>query len=70
MKLYALLSEQGTACHETVLCEKDYLDLTIRQGVEKTIHSNTFDPPIPGTWTDVSDNDACREHYLQCLEDE
>lgn len=70
MKLFALLSEQGTACNETVLIEADYNNPIIRAAVEASINTQSYDPPILGTWTDVSDNEACREHYLGCLADE
>lgn len=70
MKLFALLTEEGTACHETVLIEADYLNPIIREGVEKSIDPTAYDPPVKGTWTDVSENEACVGHYLECLADE
>ena len=61
MKLYALLSKQGTACIETTLTEQDYLDLTKRKQVNDMARlDKSFDPPIPDTWTDVSENAACQ----------
>lgn len=63
MKFYALLSAQGTACAETVLREDEYTERN-REAVERTVARMTGDDrPVLGTWTDVSDNEVCREMY-------
>lgn len=57
MHVVALLSAQGTACLETALYgEEDTPEK--RAKVEVTIDHTLPDPPIPGTWADVSDNEA------------
>lgn len=57
---YALLSKQGTACPETVLTDKEYTPEN-RRRIEQWVEAQplTDDSPICGTWTDVSENDAC-----------
>lgn len=63
MKFYALLSAQGTACAETVLREDEYNERN-REAVERAAARMTGDDrPVLGTWTDVSDNEACRDMY-------
>ena len=60
MRKYALVSGQGTACHETVLYGKEYTEEN-RASVEARIAHSTMseiDRPIPGSWTDVTENDA------------
>lgn len=60
-RIYALMSSQGTACAETVLSEDEY-NAENREQMEEIARADTSrDRPIPGTWTDVSDNEACRE---------
>lgn len=60
MRYYALLSSQGTACAETVLREDEYTAEN-RFAMEVAATSRTdADAPVPNTWTDVSDNEACR----------
>ena len=59
MRYYALLTTCGTACAETALTESEYNDPALRAAVERQIGSSIGpDAPIPGTWTDVTDNDA------------
>jgi hypothetical protein len=58
LKKYALLSSQGTACAETVLVGAHYT-VDQRDRIEASIDSRNPDAPIPGTWTDVTDNEAC-----------
>jgi hypothetical protein len=53
----ALLSQQGTACLETALYGEDDTPAN-RLRIEADICPRDPDPPVPGTWTDVSDNDA------------
>lgn len=60
MKLYAMLSSQGTACAETVLTAKEYKQVHIRERVEKYCCTGAPDAPVKGSWTDVSDNEACQ----------
>ncbi len=54
---FALVSDQGTACAETVLLEEEYTE-KYRQRIEERFCRGRPDDPIRGTWTDVSDNDA------------
>lgn len=61
MRYFALLSAQGTACSDTTLTEDEYNNPTYRRVVdERARHTTGPDAPIPGTWTDVTDNDAIR----------
>lgn len=59
-RIFALLTKSGTACAETVLYEDEYTPER-----RAYIEANTvmgmpiIDRPILGTWTDVSDNEAC-----------
>jgi hypothetical protein len=65
MKKFALVSAQGTACAETVLLESEYTP-EMRARIEAQIDPANSDAPIPGTWTDVTDNDAFADlgtHY-------
>ena len=59
MRYFALLSKQGTACSETVLSEREYADPVNRLQTEKSYCKGGYDDPVPGTWTDVTDNGAC-----------
>lgn len=56
-RLYALLSTQGTACHETVLLAHEYT-AEARARIEADIDPSNPDAPVPGTWTDCTENDA------------
>jgi hypothetical protein len=57
---YALLSPQGTACPETVLDWREYQDPSNRLHTEKNYcKDGDRDAPVAGTWTDVTDNEAC-----------
>jgi hypothetical protein len=58
--IYALCSAQGTACSETVLTAAEYADPGTRALTEATFCRGRPDDPLPGTWTDVSDNEACQ----------
>lgn len=58
MLKFALLSEQGTACAETVLSESEYTAAN-RAKIEKSFCGIGPDAPQAGTWTDVTDNDQC-----------
>lgn len=57
-KKVALVTSQGTACSETVLyADEDTPEM--RASIERQFCSRAgYDQPLPGTWTDVSDNDA------------
>jgi len=57
MTKYALLSAQGTACTETTLEAKDYSPDSKRR-VEQQFCDGGHDSPVPGTWTDIADNEA------------
>lgn len=60
-RIYALLTSQGTACTETALFESEYT-VANRSKVEiMAANDSRPDKPIPGTWTDVTDNGAFRE---------
>ena len=54
---FAMLSEQGTACSETVLKDNEFTAEN-RYKIEAECCRGRHDDPIRGTWTDVSDNDA------------
>jgi hypothetical protein len=58
--IYALCSAQGTACLETVLTAAEYADPETRARTETAFCQGRPDDPLPGTWTDVSDNEACQ----------
>lgn len=57
VKLFAMLSQQGTACVETCLCEACDSQAQRRQ-IE--IENTSYDKPVPGSWTDCSLNDVLR----------
>lgn len=59
-RIFALLSTQGTACAETVLHEEEYTPEN-RAEVERQSCGTGPDAPLPGTWTDVTDNEAIAE---------
>jgi hypothetical protein len=65
MRLYALLTAQGTACAETVLTEDEYNDPARKRAVDSRARHTPISPdsPIPGSWADVSDNDVCRKIF-------
>ena len=57
--MYALASKQGTACDETALCAECYAFLEHKMAIEEDAsHSIYKDPPVLGTWTDCTDNEA------------
>lgn len=58
MKIYALLSSQGTACLETALYGDDYTKENKKKVEAMALLDKMPDKPIAGTWTDVTDNDA------------
>ena len=65
MKLYALLSGQGTACDEACLCDLHYTAAN-RAKVEAYVAKQGHgDPPIPETWTDCTENEACQDYGCQ-----
>ena len=55
-KVVALLSAKGTGCIETALYGDDDTPEN-RAKVEATLMQG-WDEPVPGTWTDVTDNDG------------
>lgn len=57
--VYALLNSQGTACAETALFAfmGEYTAAN-RARVESEIDPRSPDAPVPGTWTDCSENEA------------
>jgi hypothetical protein len=59
LRLYALVSAQGTACAETVI-RSDEDTPELRAIIEKRhcLNRPGWDDPIPGSWTEVTDNDA------------
>jgi hypothetical protein len=62
MKLVSLLSNQGTACLETVLTSVEDTP-EVRLDMEAQFCNSDVDSPVPGTWTDVSDNEAAQEIF-------
>jgi hypothetical protein len=62
-KRFALLNASGTACSETVLTEREYGNLKTREREEDRALAQDcpeYDRPVAGTWTDVSENEACQ----------
>jgi len=57
--LFALISNQGTACIETCLCQKHFT----KENKEK-VSKHLKNDVVPDSWTDVSENEACE--CLQC----
>jgi hypothetical protein len=57
MKMFALVCSQGTACHETSLCDKCFTDAN-KKRIESQINQSDSDRPIPGVWHDCTQNDA------------
>jgi hypothetical protein len=59
MHVVALLTQDGTACSETALFDADDTPEN-RRAMEDRVSRDNHDPdrPVPGTWADVSDNDA------------
>ena len=56
-KLYAIVSEQGTACQETCLCERCHANPEHRADVEAQA-AHIRDIPNPADWQDATGNDA------------
>jgi len=56
-KVFAIVSDQGTACHEACLCEVCHADAKKRAAVEKTA-AKVADIPNPANWQDATGNDA------------
>lgn len=64
LRIFALLSEKGTACAETALVSDEDTPknrAAIDAMAQREQDAGVPDPPVPGTWTDVTDNDAIRE---------
>lgn len=59
--MYALVSNQGTACGETALCNEHYTPMH-RLFVTHNRLSDGPDAPIPDDWHDCTGNDA-----LECI---
>jgi hypothetical protein len=59
-KLFAIVSEQGTACSEACLCERCHANPKHRASVEKRA-ATVDDIPNPTDWHDCTRNEA-----LQC----
>jgi hypothetical protein len=58
-KLFAIVSDQGTTCHELCLCERCHADAAKRAAVEKKA-AGIADVPNPADWRDSTENDALR----------
>ena len=56
-KLYAIVSDQGTACHEACLCELCHANPEHRAAVEWEA-GRISDIPNPTDWRDATGNDA------------
>lgn len=54
MSVMALLSDQGTACHETALYENEFT-LEARAKIEERFCTGRPDAPLAGTWTDCTE---------------
>ena len=59
-KLFALLSEQGTACDETCLCDQHYSEEQKASIEAQATKDPLGDAPVPGSWADCSGNEECR----------
>ena len=59
-RLFAMVSDQGTAMAETVLTDEEYANPDIRGAFED-------DPPedakLPIEWHDVTDNETCQFYW-------
>lgn len=56
-KIVALLTAEGTACVETALYDdEDTPDMRAKVEAEVATYAPDHGNPIPGTWSDVSDN--------------
>lgn len=62
-KIVALLSKQGTACYETTLYNDEDTPENRTKVEREYCHADHIDPPIAGTWTDVSDNEALQNNF-------
>jgi len=56
-KLVAVVSEQGTACHEACLCEQCHANAEHRAAVEQKA-ARVSDIPAPTAWRDATGNEA------------
>ena len=54
----ALVTKQGTACSETVLTAGEDTP-AMRARIERQYCDGRNDSPIAGSWTDVTNNEAC-----------
>lgn len=57
MKIMALLSVQSTACVETALIDGEDTPEN-RAGIERMHCTGHRDAPLPGTWTNCSEDEA------------
>ena len=57
-KLYAIVSEQGTACHEACLCEHCHAKPQAAGRRRKERATGISDIPNPADWRDATGNDA------------
>jgi hypothetical protein len=57
MRLFAIVSEQGTACYEACLCERCHAQAEHRANVEKKA-ATIADVPNPTEWRDATGNEA------------
>jgi hypothetical protein len=61
MQVYALLSRQGTACHETFLTGNEYSHPIVRARVEaaaRAYDGPREDAPVLGSWTLIEQEGA------------
>lgn len=61
-RMYALLSNQGTAMTETLLTEEEFNNSVLCLRIER---HPPADAARPLTWADVSDNDACQPEVTE-----
>ncbi|KKN99064.1 hypothetical protein LCGC14_0143110 [marine sediment metagenome] len=54
--MFALITQQGTACGETGLCAKHFTPENKTEAEHQT--GITSDLGLPNSWTDCGDNDA------------
>ena len=62
MEIYALLSEQGTACAETALCEQHYTAEWRNAIWHQTASGYGAEHPVYNSWEDCTENDV-----LECF---
>lgn len=58
MKILAMVSDQGTACHETAMYEREDTP-EMRARIERQFCTGKPDAPVAGTWRDCTEAFIC-----------